>query len=228
MMNKTMKTVWNGLLALGMAASVSAQDYTYRSMEIPLEEGVNIEKVKDAGQECVKELMTEFMKQKAGEDLKLYQVLPFAQDIDGSYLTSQLQNQFAAKGRSVGYERYTRNETMFNQILKEISWGEQFGDIMDPATVQEFGRLSGVEGLLVPRLSVTTIDGVTTMRMSLQGYEVETGKSFPFAHEAKRTITPAPVPVPPVNYWKWIIPILIILVVIWVIAKFLKTLSRPR
>lgn len=218
-------------MALGLTAGLSAQEYAYTAMEIPLQAGVNIEQVKDAGQECVAEVMAEFVKQKAGEDLKLFQVLPFGGDVDGSYLTSQLQNQFAAKGRSVGYERYTRNEGAFNQILKEIGWGDKYGDIMDPATVQKFGKLSGVQGLIVPRLSLTTIDEVTTLRVSLQGYEVETGKALPFAHEAKRTITPpAPPAAPPepVNYFKWLIPIIILLIVVWVIAKFLKTLSRPR
>ena len=216
------------MLGVGMTAGAFGQEFAYTAMEIPLADGVNIEKVKDAGQECVMEVMGEFVKQKAGEDLKLFQVLPFGEDIDGSYLTSQLQNQFAAKGRSVGYERYTRNEGMFNQILKEIGWGEKFGDIMDPATVQKFGQLSGVEGLIVPRLSLSTIDGVTTLRVSLQGYEVETGKALPFAHEAKRSITPPPAAPEPVNYLKWILPILVILVVIWVIVKFLTILSRPR
>lgn len=220
--------VWVAVAALAIGFNIgSAQDvFQYTPMELPLEEGVNIEQVKDIGNEAIKEVVSKFVTARAGEGLKTFEVLPFAEDIDRGYFTKRLPGQFAEQGKKVGYIPYAKkDEAVFNQILKEIRYGEEGGDIMDPQTVQKFGRLSGVEVLIKPDLSLTTIDGVTTLRITLSGYVVETGRQLPFGQEVKKMITP---PAPPVNYWKWVIPILIALVVIWVIAKFVNTLKRPR
>jgi len=215
-------TIFSTLIAAVTITSAHAQDFAYSPMEVQISEGVNIESIKDAGKEAITELITKFVADDAGENLKLFKVLPFTSDIDGGYFTRQLQNEFGAKGRSKGYERFTRNEQMFNQILKEIKWGDQFSDVMDPATIQKFGNLSGVQALIVPRLSLTSIKGESTLRMSLQGYEVETGKALPFAHEAKRVIEP------PMAVWKWIVIGLIAFILLVILFKLLKALNDAR
>ena len=219
-----------GMLVMAAAVvGVQAQDYAYRPMEIQLAEGVNIEEVKDAGNTAIAEVITKFVEEKSGEELKQFQVLPFPEDVDGAYFSMTLQNKFASEGKKAGYERYTRSQQVFNQILKEIKWGDELGDVMNEATVQKFGRLEGVQGLIVPRLSLTTIDGVTTVRVMLQGYVVETGKALPFSHEGKQQIVPPEPPEPPKPF-PWLIVACVVggLIVLIVIVKAVKGAMRPR
>jgi hypothetical protein len=67
-----------------------------------------------------------------------------------------------------------------------IKWGDQFGDTMDAETVQKFGRIQGVQGLLMGRISSisTTEKGDPVVRVTLQAFEVETGKQL-WGNEAK-------------------------------------------
>ena len=66
----------------------------------------------------------------------------------------------------------------WNMLLKEIAWGQSYADTMDPSTVQKFGRIQGVQGLIIPRINGVTKyrDDDVKVRFSMQAFEVETGK----------------------------------------------------
>ncbi len=84
-----------------------------------------------------------------------------------------------------------QDDATFNAILDEIRMGDQFGDTMDPTTIQKFGAMQGVEGIIMGRIAgvyrgvadsgtgVVKIEGgreVIQVRVSMQAYAVETGQ----------------------------------------------------
>ena len=115
-----------------------------------------------------------------------FAILPLERDVDNDYFTMQMRNYFTSLGRQNGYELFTRSDGEWNQILEEIKWGDQFGDTMDAATVQKFGRIQGVQGLLMGRISSISKneDGEPVVRVTVQAFEVETGKQV-WGNEAK-------------------------------------------
>ena len=113
--------------------------------EIAVPEGVDADLVKEAGNKAIKALLTAFLN-RPDVPMKRFAVLPLQQDVDGGYFTMQLRNGFSTQGSTRGYELYTRMDDEFKILLNEIAWGQSYGDTMDPATVQEFGRLQGVQG----------------------------------------------------------------------------------
>jgi hypothetical protein len=148
-----------------------------RPNEIPIPEGVDPDLAKDAGNKAIKALLSDFF-QRSDIQIKRFAILPMQQDIDGGYFTEQFRNLFSANGGNRGFELYTRMDDEWNMLLKEIAWGQSYADTMDPSTVQKFGRIQGVEGLIIPRANGLTKygDNDVKMRFSMQAFEVETGK----------------------------------------------------
>jgi hypothetical protein len=148
-----------------------------RPNEIAIPEGVDPDLAKDAGNKAIKALLTDFF-QRSDIQVKRFAILPMQQDVDGGYFTDQFRNLFSAEGGNRGFELYTRMDNEWNMLLKEIAWGQSYADTMDPSTVQKFGRIQGVEGLIIPRANGVTKyrDDDVKMRFSMQAFEVETGK----------------------------------------------------
>ncbi len=71
-------------------------------------------------------------------------VLPVAGDRD-RYIAGRLKNAVTAGGRKCVEDK---DDPVFGEILKEIAWDERKEDILDPATVQKFGRLQAAQVLL--------------------------------------------------------------------------------
>lgn len=49
-----------------------------------------------------------------------------------------------------------KSDPVFNEILKEIEWGERKSDILDPATITKFGKLKAAKLLLLCDIRVLT------------------------------------------------------------------------
>jgi hypothetical protein len=157
--------------AVGSPAAISNSP---RQLSLP--EGVDPEVVKEAGNKAVKDLLTRFLAQ-SGTGIRRFAVLPLDADVDGAYFTDQVRDQFAVMGRSGGLELYTRMDDEWNHILEEIGFGQKFQDTMDAASVQKFGRISGVQGLIMGRVvSVTREGSDAKVRFALRAFEVETGR----------------------------------------------------
>lgn len=145
--------------------------------EVAVPEGVDADLVKEAGNKAIKALLTAFLN-RPDVPMKRFAILPLQQDVDGGYFTMQLRNGFSTQGSAKGYELYTRMDDEFKMLLNEIAWGQSYGDTMDPATVQKFGRLQGVQGIVTGRVSSVNkykSDDVK-VRFTMQVFEVETGK----------------------------------------------------
>ena len=146
--------------------------------QLTLPPGCESEAVRDAGGRAVKALLTEFVGQR---DIapKRFAVLPLLVDIDGGYFTDQVRDQFATLGKPANFELYTRMDEEWDKILEEVAMGQRVGDTMDAPTIQKFGRIQGVQGIITGKLVSVTKDGDDTkVRVSLRAFEVETGRQL--------------------------------------------------
>jgi hypothetical protein len=233
-----MKTLFF-ILALPVLASAQSTAVNYKPQNIVLPAGTDTEKVKDLANQAIGQLVDEFAVHSASLDAKRYAILPLKRDLDDGYITLQLQNQFTTAGAKAKLELYTRDNSTLNSLLSEIQWGQDFGDTMKPETIQKFGSITGVQAIVFSRLDVTPgKDGALTVRVNMQAYEVETGRTLWGAEkkaEQAAKITPKTAieeAQDAVNgsrpYWKIIgISLAGFLILFWLIAK-VRRASRPR
>jgi hypothetical protein len=166
------------LAGLVIPQSSGAVAASKRSVQLPLPEGVDPEAVKDAGNKAVKELVTRFSAELGGT-VRRFAVLPLETDVDGNYFTNRIRDQLSVVGKPAGVELYTRMDEEWDRMLDEIGVGQKFEDAMDPVTVQKFGKLAGVQGIIVGRLvSVTKEGSDAKVRLSFRALEVETGRQI--------------------------------------------------
>jgi hypothetical protein len=233
-----MKTLFL-ILALPVLASAQSTAVNYKPQNIVLPTGTDGEKVKDLANEAIGQLVDEFAVQASTFQSKRFAILPLKRDLDDGYLTLQLQNRFTTAGAKAGIELYTRDNTTLNSLLSEIQWGQDFGDTMDTATIQKFGRITGVQAIVFSRFDVTPgKDGAIIVRVNMQAYEVETGRTLWGAEkkaEQAGKITPKTAieeAKDAVNssraYWKpAAIGFAALILVLWLLAK-VRRASRPR
>jgi hypothetical protein len=182
-----------GLLLLGGMCSSSAQS--------PWPQSVPPDLVKDAAGRVIQELVDGFLTSPpviSARSVRRYAVLPLTGDLDGGYLAEQLRGHFIRQGTADGFELYlSRSGPEWEALLGEIEWGQTAGEgALDPATVQRFGRLQGVQGLLAPKwVSVTvTPENQLRVRMTLQAFVIETGRLL--HGEERSTVVDLPAPDP--------------------------------
>lgn len=167
--------------ALGLvltASAVPSGKPNIAPVQLTLPEGCDTELVRDAAGKVVKTLLSEFVSQK---DIvaKRFAVAPLAVDFDGTYVTDQTSDQFTTLGKASGFELFTRADDEWKRLLEEFAKTQREGDIMDPVTVQKFGRIQGVQGIITGKLVSVTKDGDDTkVRVSLRAFEVETGRQL--------------------------------------------------
>ena len=189
--------------------------------------------VRDAGNKAIADLLKDFLAHK--DFPKRFAILPMQHDIDDAYFTSQLRNQFSDLGQANGFELFTRMDDEWKALLNEIKWGEQFNDTMDPATVQKFGRIQGVQGLIMGRVvSATKTDkGDVHVRITITAFEVETGRQLwgeEKVGEVLAAVKPPP-PGPPTDWIKvgaFVVGALALLIIVIGFLRYAKGASRPR
>ena len=172
------------------AAPVPAPIVSGRLTPIPFPtDTIDAEHARRAGADAIEQWIHEFVSR--GGAPKRFAVLPLAGDIDDHYFTQQVRNAFANRAEGTDYALYTRDDAMWESLIAEIRLGDRYGDTMAPATIQRFGRVHGIQGVIVGRVSgvyaaagevggsVIQLSGekrAIQVRISLQAYEVETGK----------------------------------------------------
>ena len=225
--------LFHAILALVAALFITTAHAQTNTPPVDPNAPPNPEMVRDAGDQAIGDLLKDLVSHK--DFPKRFAILPMQHDLDGDYFTSQLRNKFADLGAANGFELYTRMDDEWKALLNEIKWGEQFGDTMDPATVQKFGRIQGVQGIITGRLvSVSKNDkGDVHVRITVQAFEVETGR-FLWGQEKVGEIladVPPPPPAPPIDWIKmgaYIIGCLATLVIVLGALRAMGTASRPR
>jgi hypothetical protein len=154
-------------------------------------------------------------------------VVPLRGDADG-YLTSGVKS-----GVTRGpYKLFAREDQEWNTLLGEIEWGARREDIMDPATVQKFGRIQGVDANLYGQLwdrnvNLWSIRG--RAKVSLNLADVETGQilwsSGPVEGEAYMHWSDALT-----SFWRYpmfLTGVLVLLVILLVIWRIIRRATRP-
>ncbi len=163
----------------GAGAPENAPKIVSKPFLVP--EGADADHLKDAARSAAEQAWKEFIGAQVGAPaLKRFAILPLQRDIDNQYVALQLRNQFTAICGPQGLELYTRMDNEWETLLNEIAWGESFGDTMDAATVQKFGRVKGVEALVFAKIlgvAKTATDGVK-LRLNVQIFEIETGRQI--------------------------------------------------
>ena len=145
--------------------------------------------VKLAGSKAITQWMSEFTSKKF--DAKRYVILPIVGDIDNGYLTDQARNEFTAAAAGTDYALYTRDDTVMRTLFTEMQLGDTKSDMMDAATIQKVGRVTGAAGTIFGRVSGVFVGRgaagpggirladdakVLQVRIILQAYETETGR----------------------------------------------------
>ena len=215
-----------------------------QEQQLGVPDGIDPEMVKDAGNKAIVAVLNDMLAH--NNFPKRFAILPLQRDIDGDYFTLQLRNEFATMGQANGYQLFTRMDDEWKNLLNEIKWGQQYGDTMDPATVQKFGRIQGVQGIITGRVvSISKDDkddpqngqpikGVR-VRFILQAFEVETGQLL-WGGEKVGVIDAAPAfqppPAPePIN-WKQIalyaVGAFVALLILIGVIRVIGNASRPR
>lgn len=223
-------------VAMTSVALAADQKALPKPKQVAVPEGAEPDLVKDAGNKAIKALLSDFLHQR-DVPMKRFAILPLQQDVDGDYFTTQLRNYFSTQGTANGYELYTRMDEEFKMLLNEIAWGQSYGDTMDPTTVQKFGRLQGVQGLITGRISGLSKYGSddVKVRFTMQVFEVETGKLV-WGEEKVAYGKRNDVEGGFWSYWdnqktKWIIGgvvALILLVILLRVIKAVGAAARPR
>jgi len=175
-------------------------------------------------------------------------VLPIDRDFDSGYLTLQAGNLLTTRGAAAGFTHVlAENSPEWKSLLAEIRRGDQLGDTMDPATVQKFGRIQGVQGVVVGRVTGVFLATQRTsgavrfkeqerqqiqVRVTLQAYEVETGKQLWGGERTAAVWLPYDdslvVPGSRMDWVKWgAIGLGGLIVLIW-IGRRIASASRPR
>jgi hypothetical protein len=126
----------------------------------------------------------------------------------------------------------------WNRLLDEIAMGQRVGDTMDAATIQKFGRIQGVQGLITGKVVSVTKDGDDTkVRVSLRAFEVETGRQL-WGREATETVHGTPTMMQKISrltesphaklYALIALGVIVGLLVLFRIVKAFGAAARPR
>jgi Peptidoglycan-synthase activator LpoB len=73
---------------------------------------------------------------------------------------------------------YNRGEKLWDRLVGEIEFGERREDVMNKATIKKFGKIEGVQALMIGKVLEAAVDddNVARFRVSLSLVEVETGR----------------------------------------------------
>jgi len=207
------------------------------SAALELPEGMDVDKLKDAVTLAAREAWVAYVNDlPRGRAVQTYAVLPVQRDVEGGYVAQQVRNLFTQICGEEGFKLYSRMDAEWGSLLKEIAWGETLADTMDPATVQKFGRIQGVQALVFPRITGVTVTETkgAKVRLNLQVFEVETGEQL-WGREVVMTQDGAFVPLglnaAVGNYKQWILVIgggLLGLLVLVMILRWIGQASTPR
>lgn len=164
---------------------------------------------------------------KSFTDVKSIAVVPLRGDPDG-YVTERVRDMVT----KTPYGLFTRSDDTWNTLLKEIEWGVRREDVMDPATVQKFGKIKGVDAILygiVWAESVNMWSIRAHSKLSLVLADVETGqelwRSGPLEGEAYMHWSDAVT-----RFWQYPLLLLfaiVLLFVVLVVAAKLRRAYRP-
>ena len=202
------------------------------------------EYAKQAGSRAVAEWVTDFISKNV--PAKRFAVFPLGSDLDDGYFTMQVKTEFANRALGTDYSLYAREDPEWDKIVAdEMKLGDQSGDTMQKGTIQEWGRQNGVQGRIRGRITgvylgtapsknaVRMADDAKMLqvRISLQAYELETGRLLWAAEKVAAVALPDDSLVVPGTKRQWITYAAAALggiVVLFILFRALGAANRPR
>ena len=184
MTSQRMRYVGMTLLALGLccANALQAQDLIKRALDQTIDE---------AAQEAAK-----LLKDTRFEDVNTIAVLPFWGDCaeeTKQYIARTIQDQIIG-GK---YRVMERSDAAWDKLLSEIEWSDLREDIMNQATLQQFGRIVGCDAVVygtIRECATYPDKNQAVTRLSLTMGIVETGEAKWSSGEIKRVkVVPVPL-----------------------------------
>ncbi len=182
MTNTRIRYIGMTLLAFGLcfAHTLQAQDLIKRALDQTIDE---------AAQEAAKSL-----KDTRFEDVNTIAVLPFWGDCaeeTKQYIARTIQDRIIG-GK---YRVMERSDAAWDKLLSEIKWSELREDIMNQATLQQFGRIVGCDAVVygtIRECAAYPLKNQAVTRLSLTLGIVETGEAKWSSGEIKRVkVVPA-------------------------------------
>ena len=159
----------------------------------------------------------------SADSVKHVAVIPVRGDADG-YATSGLESAVT----HTKFALFTRSEATWDDLLKEIEWGDRREDVMNPATIQRFGKIEGVDAILYGRIwdrSVNLWSVLGRVRMSVHLADVETGQilcsSGTVDGEAYIHWSDAVT-----QFWRYPLVLLAMLFVVAILGLFVRRIKR--
>jgi len=155
-------------------------------------------------------------------------IVPFRDDTGDSYVTSMVEAQVT----NSPYKVFERNDDRLNIIFEEIAWNDDQADVMNPETIQKFGKVEGVDAVLYGVVwdqanSLWSLQRRVKMTATLA--DVETGQTLrvfgPIEGEAYIRWTDALT-----RFWQYptvLIGVIVVLIILLIIFRMLKKAFRP-
>jgi hypothetical protein len=151
-------------------------------------------------------------------------VIPLAGDTSG-YVTERVRDLVAQSP----YSLFTaRQDPVWDELLSEIEWGVRREDVMNPETVQRFGKIEGVDAIMYGRVwdsSVNLWSVRGSAKVSLMLADVETGntlwRSGPLEGEAFIHWSDALV-----NFWRYPALLVITILLAIIVVLGLRSLRK--
>ncbi len=149
------------------------------------------EYAKQAGSRAIADWVADFISKSV--PAKRFAIMRLASDLDDGYFTTQARNEFSSHALGTDYSLYTREDPEWDRIVDaEMKRGDQTGDMMEKSSIQQWGRQTGVQGVIRGRITgvyvgpakATNAAGVRLaddakqlqVRIAMQVFEVETGR----------------------------------------------------
>ena len=160
----------------------------------------------------------------SSEGVKSVAVVPLRGDND-EYATGRVRDLVTR----TKYALFTRNEATWDNLLAEIEWGVRREDVMNPDTVQKFGKIEGVDAILYGRVwdqSVNLWSIRGHVKVSLVLADVETGQELwrsdpPLEGEAFIHWSDAVT-----QFWRFPLLLLALIVVLFVMFIFVRKFKK--
>jgi hypothetical protein len=161
------------------------------------------------------------------EGVKSIAVVPLRGDPDG-YVTERVRDMVT----HTAYGLFTRSDAAWNLLLQEIEWGVRREDVMNPETVQRFGKIEGVDAILYgivwdQAVNLWSIRGHAKLSLILANVETgqELWRSGPLEGEAFMHWSDAVT-----RFWRYplfLMAFLVMLLVLVIAVLRLRRVFRP-
>jgi hypothetical protein len=190
--------------------------------------------VKRAVDKAIDQACQEVAKQLKDTDIKditTVAVLPFWGEDNDGYVLDTVKSYLS----SSHYKIMARSTEEWDKLLGEIKWNTLREDIMNPQTVQGFGKIEGCDAIVYGTVRQREINPWTFQaiaRMTLHMADVETGQIVWSSKPVTASVWlewPETLQLAIRHPVVWVIGGLIVLLIIWIaFKKLFRATTRPR